>query len=137
MTHAGKGTRLYGGRQKGGKTHGKGEATAGTKHTVTGMVPCGRGNGIKRSQRGCVQTRKGNKLGRCNFQGGEKRGAGPLTVTLPPSYVRRSPTDLAPGRRPEAHSKGDGSVVVRFCRGCQGREANTVEAMRRGALGLR
>ena len=80
MTHAGKGTRLYGGRQKGGKTHGKGEATAGakhtvmgTKHTVTGMVPCGRGNGIKRSQRGCVQTRKGNKLGRCNFQGGEKR----------------------------------------------------------------
>ena len=79
MTHAGKGTRLYGGRQKGGKTHGKGEATAGAKHTVTGtkhtvmgMVPCGRGNGIKRSQRGCVQTRKGNKLGRCNFQGGEK-----------------------------------------------------------------
>ena len=79
MTHAGKGTRLYGGRQKGGKTHGKGEATAGakhtvtgTKHTVTGMVPCGRGNGIKRSQRGCVQTRKGNKLGRCNFQGGEE-----------------------------------------------------------------
>ena len=72
VTHAGKGTRLYGGRQKGGKTHGKGEATAGTKHTVTGMVPCGRGNGIKRSQRGCVQTRKGNKLGRCNFQGGEK-----------------------------------------------------------------
>ena len=36
MTHAGKGTRLYGGRQKGGKTHGKGEATAGAKHTVTG-----------------------------------------------------------------------------------------------------
>ena len=79
MTHAGKGTRLYGGRQKGGKTHGKGEATAGAKHTVTGakhtvtrMVPCGRGNGIKRSQRGCVQTRKGNKLGRCNFQGREK-----------------------------------------------------------------
>ena len=79
MTHAGKGTRLYGGRQKGGKTHGKGEATAGakhtvmgTKHTVTGMVPCGHGNGIKGSQRGCAQTRKGGKLGRCNFQGREK-----------------------------------------------------------------
>ena len=56
MTHAGKGTRLYGGRQKGGKTHGKGEATAGAKHTVTGtkhtvmrMVPCGHGSGIKGS----------------------------------------------------------------------------------------
>ena len=33
MTHAGKGTRLYGGRQKGGKTHGKGEATARIKHS--------------------------------------------------------------------------------------------------------
>ena len=56
MTHAGKGTRLYGGRQKGGKTHGKGEATVGAKHTVmgtkhmvTGMVPCRHGNGIKQS----------------------------------------------------------------------------------------
>ena len=56
MTHAGKGTRLYSGRQKGGKTHSKGEATAGakhtvmgTKHTVTRMVLCGRGSGIKES----------------------------------------------------------------------------------------
>ena len=56
MTHAGKGMRLYNGRQKGGKIHGKGEATAGvkhavkgTKHTVTRMVPCGHGSGIKGS----------------------------------------------------------------------------------------
>ena len=56
MTHAGKGARLYGGRQKGRKAHGKGEATAGAKHavmgakhTVTRMVPCRRGSGIKES----------------------------------------------------------------------------------------
>ena len=56
MTRMGKGTRMYGGRQKGGKTHGKGEATVRVKHAVTGikhrvtrMVPCGRGSGIKGS----------------------------------------------------------------------------------------
>ena len=56
MNHAGKGIRVYGGRQKGRKTHGKGEATVGAKHTVmgmkhmvTGMVLGRHGNGIKGS----------------------------------------------------------------------------------------
>ena len=44
----------------------------GNEAQVTRMVPCGRGSGIKGSQRGCIQTRKGDKLGRCNFQGREK-----------------------------------------------------------------